>query len=199
MSAQGSRPRAVVPDFEATYAALRGRLAPAVETHALVKALDALDPAVEIAAIENELRDAFGKWQSRINGADDFCAVRFYWAGGDVAPYVPHDVWSTGYAGNAFDGAAGTPRATLFREAAGFEPRPLGLLKDAADGEGIPDELFDSLEELFIARSLSWASRALSLAMQRPEFDALRPVSPFHFLASQGHDEGTVVLGVWER
>ena len=201
MSAHGPRQTVSVPDFEAAYVALRSTLKAGILAHASVKALDAMDPAEHIAAIENELLVAFEKWKPRVRDADDFCSVRFEWAGADVAPYVPQDVWSKGYAGDPFQGVVGTPRAILFREAPGFEPRPLGLLKDAIDEdlEEMPDEVFDGLKEMFVARSLAWAARALSSAMHRPEFKALRPVSPFHFLASPGHDEGTLVLGVWQR
>jgi hypothetical protein len=165
----------------------------------LLDELDRQNAEEAVASLHRQLLQTFDAWSGQVRSVEDFVAVRFFYAGGEVAPYVPCTAWSYGYAGAPFDGIKGRPRAVLFKELAGFEPHPLVSLYDAGEEGRIPEEVsMAELIEPWLSCSLDWTGRALSRAVQNEAFTRLRPCRPFHFIVTPGHDQPERLLFVAE-
>lgn len=147
----------------------------------------------EIASICEDFIRSFGHWKKHIDGSFPFVAVRFYWAGAEVEPFIPTAVWSYAYGGDPFQGVVGKAKKVFFKEGPAFEPNSLIQLANGELGE-IPHHLFDSIKDLYVTNSLIVVSKALSLIKEHPQFLSLRPSYPFHFIATPGHDEPPILL-----
>ncbi|HEY1556049.1 MAG TPA: hypothetical protein VGF94_14525 [Kofleriaceae bacterium] len=131
------------------------------------------------AAMTAELRRAISTYPP-------CAAVRLYFAGADVEPYVASEVWADGLAELVWAGEGRlAPVARVFREAPAFEPRWLRALCDAA----IDDAALAEHEDLAaMARFVTLDTLVLATAcLAELGSDAV-------WLASPGHDSGTLVL-----
>lgn len=166
----------------------------------LLRQLRAMDGEAVVRAMERELDDAFAIYRGLVQGKPPLSSIRFYWAGDDVEPWVPSDVWGTGYTSHALEGGHGTRRETLFRDRGSFTPEPLLILFDAADGSDtlVEHASFWDVKSLFVLQSFQWAALALRRATTREPFLGLSTHRPFVLLGTGGHDQGEVYLHVVE-
>jgi hypothetical protein len=169
---------------EALHAKLRGVAIAAP----LLDALDALDPEVAIAEIVRQLDRSFLLYAARLASRPPLpiTQICFYWAGAEIAPWVPSLVMGNVYA----------DQTLLLDSCGGFDPTPLEILCDAlADTPELgEDAAFDDLEHLFVATSLELAARAVAIAARGVPFAALSTIRPFDFVATPGHDTKDVLL-----
>lgn len=175
------------------------------QTEQLLKALSAqsgsqsfiqlhnLKAKTAVDEIEQDLIQSFTDWRNKIDASHDFVAVRFYWAGAEVEPFIPSDVWSYAYGGSAFNGIEGKAKKVFFKEQSAFAPQALIALVNNEAGP-LPAPLFDAVKSLFVTSSLCWAAMALWRLKDHPSFKALKPKLPFNFIATPGHDEEPVLL-----
>ena len=114
-------------------------------------------------------------------------AIRFYWAGAEVEPWVPSTVWGDGWLTHRFDGTKLTHGPANFHDCGGFDLGPIAeLLLDA-------DE--DAQKELVLL-SIDLTERALAIATKTDAFARLAKREGFEFFATPGHDEPSVRLNV---
>lgn len=151
----------------------------------------------EIEHVRENLVESFQKWKAHIDGSVPFVAVRFYWAGAEVDPYIPSTVWSYLYGGDSFQGLDSKAKKIFLKEGPAFEPTSLVKLSNGELGK-IPDHLFHQVKDIYITSSLIFASKALNLIKEHPQFLALNPLFPFHFIATSGHDEPPILMTVFK-
>ncbi len=163
----------------------------------LLTQLRQLDGEAVVRELERELLRSFELYRGLTAGKGPLSALKFYWAGADISPYIPTEAWGSGYSGHDFDGSALRPHGALFHDRGGFPVEPLPLLHDAAEDGPLSDHArFDALRELFRLQSFEWAALALERAVASEAFRALPITRPFPIFGQGGHDEDTVVLHV---
>lgn len=159
-----------------------------------------LDDAAETARVLDELTTSLADWTRAMTKAPAgarLAAVSFFYAGAEVAPYLPQDVWADGLAEVKRDGERLTRGARHFREYAAFALCVVGE-RLAELGE---DEAFhetpegDALARALVLRSFVWLRAALHRLRAAPAFAALPVTDDFVFLASPGHDEPWGIVG----
>lgn len=162
--------------------------------------LDALSDHDEGQRMLGELRAALGDWTRAMKAAPEgarLAAVSFYFAGTEIAPYVPQDVWADGLAEVRRDGDTLRRGARLFRERPAFELGTAGELLGELGGLGalIDTPEGDALYRTLILRTLVSLGAALRELRADAAFRELPVQRDFVFLASPGHDEPWVVVG----
>jgi hypothetical protein len=168
--------------------ALRAKLRGVAIAAPLLEALEAIDLEAAIAEIVRQLDQSFLLYAERLasRSLQPITKIRFYWAGAEIAPWVPSVVMGNVYAG----------RTLLLDSCGGFDPTPLEILCDAlADTPELGDDAaLGDLEHLFIATSLELAARAVTIAARGGPFAALSTARPFDFVATPGHDTENELL-----
>lgn len=179
--------------------------------HAVLSALDRVDDEAEVARIAKELELSFRCYADPVNvnaaartedGVRPLCGVLFYYAGTEVEPYVPSQVWGQGVAEaevTVGDGAIRhiKKRAVNFGDCPGYElGAPAKLLLHAAETDDAIDERdgYCNVYKAVVLDSLRLASRALQRLVVTSAFDTLPKTSPFSFWATPGHDEPRIEL-----
>ncbi|MEW6434006.1 MAG: hypothetical protein AB1730_21095 [Myxococcota bacterium] len=160
----------------------------------------ALDDAREAARVLDELRTSLADWTRAMTKAPAgarLAAVSLYYAGAEIAPHLPQDVWADGLAEVKRDGDSLRRGARLFREHAAFALCVVGehlaaLGKDEAFHDS-PDG--EALARALVLRTLVWLRAALPRLRAEPAFAALPVTDDFVFLASPGHDEPWAIVG----
>lgn len=149
----------------------------------LVREVESLDEAKAIAAIEQELRASYRRYRSV---DQPITTIHFYWAGAEVAPWIPTEVMGNVYAG----------KRRLLESTGGFTPHPLPALQWALeqDAELGDHDAFDDLRALFVSRSFELATTAIVASAGSKELAALDTARPFTFTGTPGHDETRVTL-----
>lgn len=160
----------------------------------------ALDDTVETQRVLDKLRTSLADWTRAMTKAPAgarLAAVSLYYAGAEIAPYLPQDVWADGLAEVRRDGDSLRRGARHFREHAAFALCVVGehlaalgedeALHDSPDGE--------ALARALVLRSLVWLRGALPRLRAEPAFAALPVTGDFVFLASPGHDEPWAIVG----
>lgn len=141
--------------------------------------LDDVDLDAAVAEVRAQIEASFARYR----GLANISSIVFYWAGAEVAPYVPSDVMGKVYAGTRL----------LADSVGGFAPIPLTLLAAACeDDPSLADD--DALVARYLAASLDIAQRAVALAVTSEAFAALSIARPFRIVAAPGHDEPKLVL-----
>jgi len=150
------------------------------------------DENSEIARIAGELETSFRmyadpRYVKKVG--EPISAIRFYWAGTEVDPFVPSTVWGDGWLSHRYEETE--DRNVLahglsnFHECGGFDLGPIAdLLVDA-------DE--DRIKHL-VLRSIHLAERALAIAVKTDAFARLAKREGFELFATPGHDEPSVRL-----
>ena len=168
--------------------ALRAKLRGVAIAAPLLEELEALDPEVAVAEIVRQLDQSFLRYAGLLakQPPQQITAIRFYWAGAEIAPWVPSAVMGNVHAG----------RKLLLDSCGGFDPTPLEILCDAlADTPELgDDDALGDLEHLFVATSLELAARAVAVAARGEPFAALPTTRPFDFVATPGHDSPDELL-----
>jgi hypothetical protein len=160
----------------------------------------ALDDAKETLRVTDELSVSLADWVRAMEKAPagaHLAAVSFLYAGADVAPYLPQDVWADGLAEVKREGDTLRRGTRLFREHAAFALCVVGerLAELGADEALFASAPGEALARALVLRSLVWLIAALPRLKASPAFAAL-PVTPdFVFLASPGHDEPWAIVG----
>ena len=152
-----------------------------------------IDEPAEIARIADALEKSFrmhvepGYVKSP---AAPISAIRFYWAGTEIEPWVPSDVWCDGWLSHRYEE---TPDrnvlvhgAANFHACGGFDLGPIGELLLAAED--------DDARKLLVLGSIDLVESALAIAVQTPAFARIPKLDPFEFFATPGHDEPSVRL-----
>lgn len=160
----------------------------------------ALDDAAETARVLDELTTSLADWTRAMTKAPAgarLAAVSFFYAGAEVAPYLPQDVWADGLAEVKRDGQRLTRGARHFREYAAFALCVVGeRLAELGDDEPFHDSPEgDALARALVLRSFVWLRAALVRLRATPGFAALPVTDDFVFLASPGHDEPWGIVG----
>jgi hypothetical protein len=150
----------------------------------LLASFDAVNEKRALASIAKELDASFTRYAKLVK--QPITEIKFRWAGGDVASWVPVEVMGSVYAG----------KQRALDSQGGFTPLPLPLLFDAAEkDEELGDHpAFDDLRAMFVERSLELAKLAIAAAVKRPAFTAMRRAEGFRITAVPGHDEPPIVL-----
>ncbi|MCY0999439.1 hypothetical protein OWM54_20080 [Myxococcus sp. MISCRS1] len=123
-----------------------------------------------------------------------------YWAGGDVSPYVPQEVWGQGLVEHHYEETATEnaldSSATNFDTCGGFGLGSVGdALLELAEDRGLRAlEVFAPLEKLLVVRSLQCAREAVRKAVESEAFRALPREASFQVLAMPGHDAPACLL-----
>jgi hypothetical protein len=164
-------------DFAKRVSTLRKKL----DNLPILAELDRVDDAKAIAGIVKELDKSFTRYAKEAE--KPITKIDFYWAGAEVAPWVPADVWGNVYAN----------KELLLDSAGGFTPTPLPILYDVAEELG-DHEAFDDLRDLFVAKSLHLAQQAIAKAARGKPFAAMTLGEPFTIVGTPGHDEPSVKL-----
>ncbi|QSQ20330.1 hypothetical protein JY651_34450 [Pyxidicoccus parkwayensis] len=144
-------------------------------------------------------------WEERAGGRvariRPLSAIRFYWAGAEVHPYVPQTVWGEGAIHHSYSETESDNQldfgATNFDSCGGFELGALGdALLELAEDEEIRRraDAYVPLKKLLVVRSLQCARMALQRAVGDEAFGALPRVMPFQFFATPGHDAPSCLL-----
>ena len=160
----------------------------------------ALDDAAETARVLEELETSLADWTRAMTKAPagaGLAAVSFFYAGAEIAPYLPQDVWADGLAEVKRDGDRLTRGARHFREYAAFALCVIGEhLSELGEDEAFHDTPEgDALARALVLRSFVWLRAALRRLRATPAFAALPVTDDFVFLASPGHDEPWVIVG----
>lgn len=174
-------------ELESLCAKLRTKLHGIEVAAPLIEQLDALDSDSAVADIVLQLESSFVRYRDLLaTRPQPITAIRFYWAGAEIEPWVPSQAMGNVYAG-----------ATLLLDSSGgFDPTPLPILCDAiADSAPLGDHAaFADLKALFVAESLELARRAIELAAAGEPFAALATARPFEFFATPGHGEAKLLV-----
>jgi hypothetical protein len=158
-----------------------------------------LDDEAEIARVHAELRVSLADWtraMAKVPGAR-LAAVSFFYAGTEVAPYLPQDVWADGLAELKRDGDSLRRGARHFREYPAFALCVAGelLTELGEDDDFASSEIGEALSRALVLRSLVWLHGGLKRLRADPAFAALPTAPEFVFIASPGHDEPWGVVG----
>lgn len=160
---------------------------------------DALDDEAEIARVHDELKASLVGWAralAKLPGAR-LAAVSFSYAGTEVAPYLPQDVWADGLAELRRDGERFRRGARHFREHPAFALCTAGvMLSELGEDEALLDSgPGEALARALVLRSFVWLHAALRRLRAEEAFLALPTTPDFVFIASAGHDEPWAVVG----
>ena len=163
----------------------------------LLTALDGLDEEPIVAGMLADLERSFASYARR---GSELAAIVWTWAGAEVEPYVPTDVWGNGY--GAYEDTESseanelTVRELAFSASGGFGFAPLDewlvdlAARPALEAIGVQQPA----TKLVVARTLELAARALRRSVETAAFRALPRRTPFAFFARPGHDEPVVRL-----
>jgi hypothetical protein len=159
----------------------------------------ALDDEAEIARVHEELRVSLADWaraMAKLPGTR-LAAVSFFYAGTEVAPWLPQDVWADGLAEVKREGEKLRRGARHFREYPAFALCVAGeLLTELGEDDAFASsEIGEGLARGLVLRSLVWLHGGLKRLRADAAFAALPTTPDFVFLASPGHDEPWGVVG----
>lgn len=160
----------------------------------------ALDDAAEAGRVLDELSTSLADWTRAMTKAPAgarLAAVSFFYAGAEVAPYLPQDVWADGLAELKRDAEVIKRGARHFREHAAFALCVVGeRLTELGEDEAFHDSpAGDALAKALVLKSFVWLRAALPRLRALPAFAALPVTDDFVFIASPGHDEPWVIVG----
>lgn len=159
-----------------------------------------LDDDAETARVLRELEVSVADWtraMTKLPAGARLAGVSFLYAGAEVPPYFPQDVWADGLSDVKRDGAEVRRGARAFREHAAFALCVVGeLLNALSEDEALcHSPAGEALARALVLRSLVWLQAALSRLRTTPDFAALPVTADFVFLASPGHDEPWGIVG----
>lgn len=162
-----------------------------------------LNATFEIDCIQSELVDSFQRYSAEMvnSGSAPLFCIALYWAGGEIAPWVPTTVVADGFSDFQFiqsgDHSKFKPRDRVFHFQPAFELGEVGeILNHVAESEDLKrSPLRDLLEKILILKSLEYATDALVIASHSDPFKSLsKREKDFCFFATPGHDEPTIKL-----
>lgn len=169
----------------------------------LFEQIENMNAAIEVDCIQSELVDGFQRYgvEVRNSGSPGLSCIAFYWAGGEIAPWVPTTVVADGFSDFQYtqngDHCEFKPRDRIFHFQSAFELGEVGeILNHVAESEDLKrSALRDLLEKMLILKSLEYASEALVMATRSDSFEKLpKRGEDFCFFATPGHDEPTIQL-----
>jgi hypothetical protein len=146
-----------------------------------------LDDRKIVDAIAGELEASFAAWAE---SSAPLAAIRFHFAGQELAPWVATEAMASGYGSVEREGDRPRFRQRLFDSRGGFSLLEItGPLADLGDDDELADHAdFEHLRALAMAFARSAAARGVQRAIERPGFARVPRAGALLFFVA-AHDE----------
>ncbi|MBG6130990.1 hypothetical protein IWQ47_002460 [Aquimarina sp. EL_43] len=123
-------------------------------------------------------------------------AFLFQCIGSDIPPFIPSTCWMNGFSSLVYDDGEIKKKGQLFDSTGGFDLKLLHPLYDTLeDNEDLWEiDVYDDLKWVLIFKTFQLMAEAIEYTIQSDSFSKIPITTPFHFLATGGHDENKELL-----